>query len=145
VRDQLRDTRIAFVHSGGWKKMQAESVGRDEFEHALLSRVAPGSTVLDYYGLVEQIGVVYPLCSGGVRHVPRWAHVIVRDPWSLEPTDEGLLQLLNPMPKGAPYHSVLTEDVGRLVDGDCSCGRRAPAFELIGRVPQAEVRGCGDA
>jgi hypothetical protein len=146
VGELLERTRVAYVHSGGWKRMEASRVDRSMFDDALLNRAATNSVVVDYYGLVEQIGVVFPLCPAGVRHVPRWACAITRDPWSLEPCEDiGLLQLLNPLAKGAPYHSVLTEDLGRMVATACSCGREGDAFELIGRLPKAEVRGCADA
>lgn len=137
--------RVCFVHSGGWKRLEAQRVGRREFETQLLQDVSPGSRVIDYYGLVEQVGVIYPLCEFGSRHVPVWADVVVRDPHSLLPTEvTGQLQLMNPLALGAPYHSVLTEDLGRLLKGACPCGRSGPRFELISRMPRAEVRGCAN-
>lgn len=144
VRTALRGKLIHFVHSGGWKKLEDARVSRERFDAALLEGLHPSSRVVDYYGLVEQIGVVYPLCEAGHRHPPRWAEVIVRDPWTLSPLHDspGLLQLMNSLPRGAPYHSVLTEDLGRLVAGPCPCGRSGRRFDLVGRVPQAEVRGC---
>ncbi len=141
----LRARRIHFVHSGGWKKLEAAAVDRDTFDRALLDDAGPGSRVCDFYGLVEQNGVIFPLCEHGARHVPRWAEVIVRDPWTLAPLPPGhtgLLQLINVLAHGAPYHSVLTEDLGELLDGACGCGRAGPRFTLRGRVPQAELRGC---
>lgn len=143
---ELRTRRIAFVHSGGWKKLEASSVDRETFDAALLAGCAPGSTVLDYYGLVEQLGIVYPLCEHGARHVPRWAAVLVRDSWTLEPLPAapGQIQLLNAITWGTPSHSVLTEDLGRLLPGPCPCGRAGPRFELLGRVPKAELRGCSN-
>jgi hypothetical protein len=146
VMDALRRRRISFVHSGGWKKLEVVRVERASFEAALLERAGPGSTVLDYYGLAEQMGVVFPTCEHGSRHVPRWADVIVRDTWSLEPlaTEPGQLQLMNVLAWGAPAHSVLTEDMGRLLPGTCGCGRKGRRFELLGRLPQAELRGCAN-
>jgi hypothetical protein len=146
VRSALRATRIDFVHSGGWKTLEAERVDRTDLDEALLRGLAEGSRVIDYYGLVEQVGMVYPLCEAGFRHVPVWADVIVRDPWTSNPlsTEIGMLQLLNVLAHGAPYHSVLTEDRGRIVAGDCACGRRGKRFALIGRVPKAEMRGCAN-
>ena len=142
----LKGKRIAFVHSGGWKKLEALKVERQEFDQALLKDLDPRSRVVDYYGLVEQVGIIYPLCEAGFRHVPRWAEVIVRDPWTLQPLtgEDGQLQLLNTLARGAPYHSVLTEDVGRAVAGDCPCGRKGRRFLLQGRVPKSEVRGCAN-
>jgi len=75
-----------------------------------------------------------------------WADIVVRDPISLAPLEgePGLLQLLNVLAVGAPYHSVLTEDTGRVVPGACPCGRSGKRFELLGRLPKAEVRGCAN-
>jgi hypothetical protein len=146
VADTLRSRKVSFVHSGGWKKLESIRVDRGAFDHALLDGCGAGSTVVDYYGLVEQVGVIYPLCEHGARHVPVWADVIVRDSFTLEPLADapGQLQLLNPLPVGGPYHSVLTEDLGRLLPDNCACGRLGRRFELIGRVPKAELRGCAN-
>ncbi|WP_445166417.1 LuxE/PaaK family acyltransferase [Mycolicibacterium sp. Dal123E01] len=146
ARDALTGTEVQFVHSGGWKKLEALSIPRERLDSELLARVGPGSGVLDYYGLVEQVGVIYPLCASGFRHVPIWADVRVRDSVSLAPLCDqvGQLQLVNALAWGAPYHSVLTEDLGRIVPGDCACGRSGPRFELHGRVPRAELRGCAN-
>ena len=146
IRDLLAGKRIHFVHSGGWKKLDAIRVDRQTFDNRLLAGLHPDSRVIDFYGLVEQVGIVYPLCEAGFRHVPSWADVLVRDPWTLEPLvgESGQLQLMNTLARGAPYHNVLTEDLGRIVAGDCSCGRLGTRFELLGRVPQAEVRGCAN-
>lgn len=146
VATLLRDRRIDFVHSGGWKRLEAEQVSRDDFDALLLRNSGPGSRVVDYYGLVEQVGIVFPLCEAGYRHVPAWAGVIVRDPYTLAPLhgETGMLQLMNVLARGGPYHSVLTEDLGREVDGPCACGRKGQRFELLGRVPKAETRGCAN-
>ncbi|MDT8322190.1 MAG: hypothetical protein RQ826_16865, partial [Xanthomonadales bacterium] len=71
---------------------------------------------------------------------------LVRDAWTLESLVDrpGQLQLMNTLALGAPYHNVLTEDLGRIVSGDCACGRSGKRFELLGRVPKAEVRGCAN-
>jgi hypothetical protein len=146
VRDALRGKTIHFVHSGGWKKLEAARIDRRQFDTGLLAGLSDRSRVLDYYGLVEQVGVIFPLCEEGFHHAPRWADVVVRDPWTLAPLPDqpGMLQLLNVLAHGAPYHSVLTEDLGRLADGQCACGRPGRRFQLLGRVPRAELRGCAN-
>jgi hypothetical protein len=146
VRERLAGKRVHFVHSGGWKKLEALAVDRPRFDAALLTGLCPASRVIDFYGLVEQVGVVFPLCEEGFRHVPRWADALVRDPWSLAPIigETGMIQLMNVLAWGAPYHSVLTEDLGRIVPGSCPCGRLGRRFELLGRVPKGEVRGCAN-
>lgn len=145
--ERLREVRVDFVHSGGWKKLEAISVGREEFDRRLLASVGAGSRVLDYYGMAEQVGMIFALCPHGARHVPVWGEALVRDPWTLEalpPGQRGMLQLLNVLALGAPYHSVLTEDLGRLLDGPCPCGREGHTFVLEGRVPKSELRGCAN-
>lgn len=146
LRESLRKTRIDFVHSGGWKKLEALRVDRATLERTLLEPAGEGSRVVDFYGLVEQNGVIFPLCEAGFRHAPLWSEVIVRDPFTMRALrdEEGLLQLMNPLSRSTPSHSVLTEDLGRLVPGDCSCGRLGRRFELLGRLPQAEIRGCAN-
>lgn len=146
LRSRLADTRVHFVHSGGWKKLESLSVGTGQFNQALTQGTAAGSSVTDFYGLVEQVGIVYPLCEVGYRHVPVWADVLVRDSWSMASLvdTEGQLQLMNTLARGAPYHNVLTEDLGRIVPGECACGRSGKRFELLGRVPSAEIRGCAN-
>ncbi len=142
----LTGIRLTFLHSGGWKKLENQKVSRGGFDAMLRGSGAPGSRVLDFYGLVEQVGVVYPLCESGSRHVPVWADVLVRDSYTMRSlTDEpGQLALMNCLAKGAPYHSVLTEDLGRIIPGDCPCGRSGKRFELLGRIPKAELRGCAN-
>jgi hypothetical protein len=146
VRTALKSKRIDFVHSGGWKKLEHLSLSREQFDAALTRGLASRSRVLEFYGLVEQVGVVYPLCSAGFRHVPVWADALVRDPWTLAPLheSEGQLQLINLLAWGAPYHNVLTEDLGRLVPGECPCGRKGKRFEFTRRMPKAEMRGCAN-
>jgi hypothetical protein len=146
IQNRLAGRTICFVHSGGWKKLEAERVTREAFDRGLLSGLSATSKVVDFYGLVEQVGIVYPLCEHGFRHVPIWADVIVRDSNDLRALDSepGQLQLMNVLALGAPYHSVLTEDIGRIVPGACPCGRSGKRFELLGRLPKSEVRGCAN-
>lgn len=146
IRQKLQGKRIHFVHSGGWKKLEEQKIRQDEFDAALVSGLHPDSRVIDYYGLVEQVGVIYPQCEYGFRHVPVWAQVIVRDPFNLNSLvgEAGQIQLLNTLALGAPYHSVLTEDLGTRFEGVCQCGREGPRFILHGRIPRAELRGCSN-
>ncbi|MGD0361043.1 MAG: hypothetical protein ABSC93_09260 [Bryobacteraceae bacterium] len=142
----LRGKKVHFVHSGGWKKLEALRVERPKFDHTLTRDLHPDSRVVDYYGMVEQVGVIYPLCEHGMRHVPVWAEVLVRDPYTLRAIEDqpGQIQLMNVLAHGAPYHSVLSEDMGRIASGGCPCGRSGKRFELLGRMPHAGLRGCAN-
>ncbi|MEO8430289.1 MAG: hypothetical protein ABI592_02190 [Acidobacteriota bacterium] len=146
VAGRLARRKIVFVHSGGWKRLEAQGIDPKTLESRLLATAGPGSRVVDFYGLVEQIGVPYPLCVSGYRHVPVWADVVVRDATTLSSLAEetGMLQLVNVLARGAPNHSVLTEDLGRIAPGPCPCGREGKRFEMLGRVPRAELRGCAN-
>jgi hypothetical protein len=138
-----------FLHSGGWKRLTDIAVDKASFNRTIAGVWGlPPQHIIDFYGAVEQIGLPYPDCSAGRKHVPYWAEIIVRRQDTLTPAgvgETGLLQLLNCLPLSAPNHSVLTEDLGviELLD-DCQCGRRGKAFVFQGRAPRAELRGCSD-
>jgi hypothetical protein len=137
------------LHSGGWKRLQEEAVEKGEFNRGV-ARVFGCSPdgVIDFYGMVEQVGVIYPDCKEGNKHAPSFAEVIVRDPLTLEPVREGqfgLLQVCSALPGSFPGHLLLTEDMAQVVMNDgCPCGRRGIGFRFAGRVPGAEMRGCGN-
>lgn len=157
VHQQMRERGLkwpahsdsVFLHSGGWKRLQNIAVDKRSFNEAVSGQWGlPAEQVVDFYGAVEQIGVPYPDCSEGLKHVPYWADVIIRHSDSLRPAgvdEPGLMQLISCLPLSAPNHSVLTEDLGelKLLDG-CPCGRRGKAFVFRGRAPRSEVRGCSD-
>ena len=135
------------IHGGGWKKLEGEAVSNEGFKQAL--RHACGITrVYNFYGLVEQVGSVFVEGDDGYLHTSNFADVIVRDPttWEEAPIGTpGVLQVLSMLPWSYPGHSLLTEDLG-VVHGvdDSPSGRRGKYFSVIGRVPNAELRGCSD-
>lgn len=146
IAQLLKQKKVQFIHSGGWKRLEKMNVTRETFDEKLVGTCRLDSTVFDFYGLVEQPGVIYPLCHAGNRHVPRWADIIVRDPWTLRPLQEqrGMIQLLNVLAYSSPCHSVLTEDMGEIIPGECPCGWKGKMFNLSGRIPKAEIRGCSN-
>lgn len=147
IKNLLIGREIKFVHSGGWKKLEDKKIDPKIFDEFLLSiSNTPGSCVIDYYGLVEQMGVIFPKCKFGRRHVPYWADVLVRDVWSMDVIvgEPGQLQLMNCITFGSPNHNVLTEDLGIVFESQCPCGRSGKSFDLLGRVPKSEVRGCSN-
>jgi hypothetical protein len=136
------------LHSGGWKRLENMAVDKAAFNEqvARVWQLAP-ENVLDFYGTVEQVGVPYPDGLDGLKHVPYWAEVLIRRPDTLqvaEPGEVGLIQLISALPLAAPNHSVLTEDLGRIVQLDDREGLRGAAFVFEGRAPRAELRGCSD-
>lgn len=137
------------LHSGGWKRLQDQAVDKVQFNEQL-ARVLGCSAdrVIDFYGMVENVGVIYPDCSQGNKHAPAFGDVIVRDPLTFEPSavgDVGIVQVCNVLPTSFPGHLLLTEDMAQVVAYDgCPCGRRGISFRFAGRIPAAELRGCGN-
>ncbi len=140
---------VRVLHSGGWKRLEQQSVTRDVFNRGVASafRCSP-SRITDYYGMVENVGVIYPDCEQGNKHVPTFADVIIRDPLTLAPVGpgrKGLIQVCSALPTSFPGYLLLTEDTAEVISEDgCPCGRKGPSFRFAGRVPKAEVRGCGN-
>lgn len=137
------------AHIGGWKKLIDRKVDKSDFNRAVATCFGvPESAVVDFYGFTEQMGLTYPDQPEGVKLVPAFAEVIVRDPATLAPLPDGvpgLLQFLTPLPTSYPGFSVLTEDLGCIVGrAPLSSARQGTQFKLIGRAPRSEPRGCGD-
>lgn len=135
------------VHGGGWKKLAGEAVSPGEFK-ARVAAATGVERVSNYYGMAEQTGCIYMECAHGHLHASLWSDIVVRrgrDYRPCEPGEEGVLQVLSPLPRSYPGHSLLTEDLGVLLgEDDCPCGRKGKYFKVTGRVPRAEVRGCSD-
>lgn len=141
---------LKILHAGGWKKLESLSVSRETLvaDCAACFGMDPAN-VVDIYGFTEQGGLLYPTCENGVRHTPAWSEVICRDTVTLEPQPfgrDGLMQFVTPIQTSYPGHSIITEDVGRVLGRDnCPCGRNGTVFEVVGRSQVAtEERGCGD-
>lgn len=135
------------VHSGGWKKLQEIAVDPRSFRERVQSATGV-ERVINFYGMVEQVGGVYFENPVHQLHAPIYSEVIVRDPVTLEPLPDGqpgLVQVLSCLPTSYPGHSLLTEDLGviRGVDPE-GTGMGGRCFEILGRVPKAELRGCSD-
>jgi len=135
------------IHGGGWKKLQSEAVDRQEF-HDRLQDVCGLDRIHDYYGMVEQTGCIYMQCKCGHLHASVFSDIIVRRPLDFGVCgvgEPGILQVLSAIPESYPGHSLLTEDEGALLGvDDCPCGRKGKYFQVIGRLKNAELRGCSD-
>jgi hypothetical protein len=144
---RLNLTDGILVHSGGWKKLQEAAVSPESFRERVRAAIGVDQ-VINFYGMVEQVGGVYFENQIHHLHAPIYSEVIVRDPVTLAPVPDGqpgLIQVLSCLPTSYPGHSLLTEDMGviRGVDPEgTNMGGRC--FEILGRVPKAELRGCSD-
>lgn len=135
------------LHSGGWKKLEAQKVDNDEFKHRV-GQVLGVKNVFNFYGMAEQVGSIFVECAKGHLHAPIFADVIIRDSYTLKPCrkgEPGIIQVLSVIPTSYPGQSILTEDLGTLLGtDDCPCGQTGNYFSVHGRLPKTEVRGCSD-
>ena len=140
-------SNAVLIHGGGWKKLIAESVSSYNFKEKLYE-VCGISHIHDYYGMVEQTGSIYMECECGHLHAPVYSDVIIRRATDFAMSDigeRGIIQVVSVLPFSYPGHSLLTEDEGILLgEDDCSCGRLGKYFKIVGRLKNAEIRGCSD-
>ncbi|WCE29854.1 LuxE/PaaK family acyltransferase [Vibrio sp. SCSIO 43137] len=152
----LKERNISFqlpigsqvIHIGGWKKLESEKVSKEIFNSDIAGVLGiPAENVIDIYGFTEQMGLNYPDCKAGWKHVHAYSDVIIRDESDLSvcPNGQsGLLEFISPLQHSYPGNVVLTDDLGVIEEGQCNCGRKGKRFKVIGRAKKAEVRGCGD-
>jgi len=98
--------------------------------------------------MIEQTGSIYMECEYGHLHTSVFSDIIIRNPLDFSISnfgEKGIIQLLSILPYSYPGHSILTEDEGVLLgEDDCGCGRLGKYFTIIGRLKEAEIRGCSD-
>lgn len=135
------------MHTGGWKKLLNRSVSPEEYRRAITSATEI-EKVVGFYGMAEQVGSVYCENDRHLLQASNYSEIIIRDTNTLKPLppgQPGLVQVLSSLPVSYPGHSILTEDLGVIRDtGDSSSEMHGQHFELLGRLPEAELRGCSD-
>ena len=141
--------KAKILHGGGWKKLIEQSVSKDIFKKRVSEFFnTKEENVIDYYGMVEQLGVVFFDCEYGNKHVPDFADVIIRDFYSMSEVpvgSDGLIECLSIIPTSYPGQALLTEDIGKILGiDDCPCGRKGKYFTFVARAEKSEIRGCGD-
>lgn len=138
--------RGILIHSGGWKKLADLAVTPEDFR-SRAERVAGIRSVINFYGMVEQVGGVFFENERHFLTAPVTSDVLIRDPVTLAPLPEGqvgLIQVLSSLPTSYPGHSLLTEDLGVVRGADLPGTMKGRCFEVLGRVPKSEPRGCSD-
>lgn len=140
-------SNAVLIHGGGWKKLISEAVTQEEFCKKL-KKVCGINQIHDYYGMVEQTGCIYMQCECGHLHASVFSDILIRRPvdFSLcEIGEKGIIQVVSAIPESYPGHSLLTEDEGIILgEDDCPCGRKGKYFSVVGRMKDAEIRGCSD-
>ncbi len=87
-------------------------------------------------------------CECGHLHSTVFSDVIMRRPQDFSVCDKGekgIIEVVSILPRSYPGHALLTEDEGVLLgEDDCPCGRKGKYFSVLGRLKNAEIRGCSD-
>jgi hypothetical protein len=145
--DRIDLSNGVLVHGGGWKKLANEAISSSAFRQRL-HEVCGLTRVHDYYGMVEQTGSIYFECAEGHLHASIFSDVIVRRPSDFQPAafgEPGIIEVVSILPASYPGHILLTEDEGVVLgEDDCRCGRLGKYFRVVGRIKDAELRGCSD-
>lgn len=140
-------SRGILIHGGGWKKLASEATSSADFRKRL-HEVCGITRIHDYYGMVEQTGSIYMECEQGHLHASIFSDVVIRRPLDFSPAgcgEKGIIEVLSLLPGSYPGHALLTEDEGVLLgEDDCPCGRLGRYFRVLGRLQNAELRGCSD-
>ena len=143
---KLKKNQGIMIHGGGWKKMYKLRVNNNKFKNEIKSSLGL-KQVYNYYGMMEQTGSVFLECEKGYFHCSIFSDILIRNSkLKLSKINEaGLIQALSLLPLSYPGHNILTEDMG-IIHGidNCKCGKKGKYFTVLGRVPNAELRGCSD-
>ncbi len=137
------------LHIGGWKKLSDLFIDKQQFNKECSDFFNTSSDkIMDLYGMTEQLGIVYPDCEYGNKHVPIFSEILIRDIHSLEVQPlgkSGFIQVISPIPNSYPGISLLTDDIGEILGRDnCPCGRKGTYFIFKKRSEMADPKGCGD-
>lgn len=135
------------LHGGGWKKLEKVKINNFDFKKKLQKKLKI-STVINYYGVVEQTGSIFLECEKcNCFHNNVFNDIIIRDDkLNISKINQrGIVQILSILPTSYPGNSILLEDEGYLIDvKNKNCPNSGKSFKIVGRIPKAEVRGCSD-
>ena len=137
------------LHIGGWKKLSNLSIDKQQFNKECSEFFNTSyDKIIDLYGMTEQLGIVYPDCEYGHKHVPIFSEILIRDTNTLDVQSDGksgFIQVISPIPNSYPGISLLTDDIGEILGrDDCPCGRKGTYFIFKKRSEMADPKGCGD-
>ena len=135
------------IHGGGWKKIENKKLDKKKFNFYLNKKIGI-KKIINYYGLVEQIGSIFFECECGYFIPSNFSDVLIRDANFdvCKEGEKGIVQLISLLPTSYPGHSILTEDIGEIVKKhNCKCyNTNSKRFLIHGRLKDAELRGCSD-
>mgnify|MGYP003387007924 CR=1 FL=1 len=128
---------------GGWKGLADQEIPKNDFRTKVAKRLGlPKENIRDMFGMVEH-GIPYIDCEEGHLHIPNYARVYVRDPFTLEvlpPGRVGLVQFLCSYNFSYPAFNFLATDYAKIEN--CRCKRGGPILVIQGRAGVTKHKGC---
>ena len=136
---------MTVLTAGGWKRFSGQRIERAAFDPRVSAAFGLDSIsqVRDAFNQVE-LNTVFIECSAHRKHVPPWVYAAARDPDRLEvlpPGQVGVLSYLDASATSYPSFLV-TDDVGEVAEGTCSCGRIGTTLQVHRRLVTVAQRGC---
>ena len=134
------------IHGGGWKKMENIKVSNYTFKKNLNEKLKL-TKIFNYYGLIEQTGSIFFECDRCSCFSPsKYSDILIRDKKFevIKDNRKGFIQLISLLPRSYPGHSILTEDIGEIIDNNCNYCLGKKKFIVHGRAEKSELRGCSD-
>lgn len=145
---KLDFSNAILLHGGGWKKMEEKKIDNNSFKYNLKKKFLI-KKIYNYYGMVEQTGSIFLECENCSCFITtNYSEILIRDNnfKILKKGETGLIQVLSLLPTSYPGHSILTEDIGQIINDkkNCTCSRAGTRFKVLGRSKKSELRGCSD-
>lgn len=138
-------TGLTVVTGGGWKRFAGQELTPQTFRDQVCAAfgLADAAQVRDTFNQVE-LNSVFMECSAHRKHVPPWVYARTRDADTLATQPLGELGLLSYLDSSATSYPafLVTDDVGRVFEGRCACGREGTTMEVVRRLTRVAARGC---
>ena len=139
-------SNCVLLHGGGWKKLEEIKISNREFKNKLFKKFNL-KKIHNYYGMVEQTGSIFLECEKCNSFVTsNYSDILIRGKKFeiLDINQEGFIQLISLIPTSYPGNSILSDDLGMIVENDCSCKKLGKRFRVKGRILNSEIRGCSN-
>ena len=141
---KLKEQSIALL-GGGWKSFTGEAVSRDTLVDMISGNLnIEQNMILEGYSMTETSALTLR-CKYGRFHIPPIVEPVIFDA-ALNPLEgediKGAFGFMDTLAASHPAF-LISNDYVRMVNSDCECGLCGPAILEIGRLPGAEVKGCG--
>jgi len=128
---------------GGWKGLADQEIPKESFRTKVSASLGlPKANIRDMFGMVEH-GIPYVDCEQGELHIPNYARVYIRDPFSMELKshgEAGLIQFMCSYNFSYPAFNFLATDYGKIAT--CSCKMGGPILQIQGRAGVTKHKGC---